>query len=159
MMTRFNVLYFTSIIPPIPLSLTELEVVQSVERLGDGDYRIKTEAQPWYRHLPLIYPVLHPTGNSIACFARVYAPTRLTTEIFHRWEYKDTNGDWQEHFRLGYEISGANAGGYRGYTKMQSFFTGEWRCSVETERGQVLGRKTVNIDTNGQVQDIVVRIE
>lgn len=155
----FNILYFTSVIPPIPLSLTELEVVHSVDRLGDGNYRVAIEKQPWYRHLPLVRPIIHPTGNSIACYARVFAPTRLSTEIFHRWEYKDANGDWQEHFRLGYDISGANVDGYRGYTIMKSFFTGEWRCSVETKRGQVLGRKTVYVDTTGKVQEIVIKIE
>jgi len=155
----FNALYFTNVIPPIPLSLTELEVVQSVERSSDGDYRIKIETQPWYRHIPLVRPVLHPTGDSVACFARVYAPTRLSTEIFHRWEYKDANGDWQEHFRFGYDISGANIGGYRGYTRMQGFFDGVWRCSVETKRGQVLGRKTVYIDMTSPPRDIVVKIE
>jgi len=155
----FNVLYFTSLIPPIPLSLTELEVAQSVERLSDGGYRVAIEDQPWYRDLPFVNPVLHPTGNSIACFAKVFAPTNLTTEIFHRWEYKNADGAWQEHFRLGYEISGTNTGGYRGYTKMQSFFTGEWRCSVETKRGQVLGRKVFYVDTIGKPQEIGVRIE
>lgn len=155
----FNVLYFANIIPPIPLSLTELKIAQSVERLGGGSYRVAIETQSWYRNLPFTLQVIHPTGDSIACFAQVFAPTRLTTKIFHRWEFKDKNGDWQEHFRLGYEISGANVGGYRGYTRMQSFFTGEWRCSVETERGQVLGRKTVYVDTEGKAQEIVVKIE
>ncbi|MCD5381376.1 MAG: DUF2914 domain-containing protein [Candidatus Pacebacteria bacterium] len=155
----FNALYFTNVIPPIPLSLTELEVVQSVDRLSNGSYRVEIEIQPWYRRLPLVRPVLHPTNNSIACFARVYAPTRLSTEVFHRWEYQDEAGDWQQHFRLGYGISGANKGGYRGYTAMSNFFDGVWRCSVETERGQVLGREVVRIDTDSPPKKVVVKIQ
>ncbi|MCB9812508.1 DUF2914 domain-containing protein [Candidatus Nomurabacteria bacterium] len=159
----FNVLYFTSVIPPIPLSLTELRIVQSVESFSTSattkSYRVATEVQPWYRRLPLVRPVLHPTGDSIACFARVYAPTRLTTEIFHRWEYQDESGDWQEQLHFGYEISGSNVGGYGGYTKTSNFFSGVWRCSVETKRGQVLGREVVRIDTAGQPKDIEVLIE
>lgn len=155
----FNVLYFTNIIPPIPLSLTELEIEQSVVRLTNGNYRIVSEPQVWYRQFPLVRKEIHPTGNSIACFARVYAPTKLQTEIFHRWEYKDDNGKWVERFRLGYTISGANQGGYRGYTQLQSFTNGVWRCSVETERGQVLGRTTVVIDTTQKPKETVTRIE
>jgi hypothetical protein len=145
----FNTLYFTSIIPPIPLSLTELMVVQSVQvstgATGLKTYRIEMEDRPWYSVLPFMRPTIHPTGNSIACFARVYAPTRLSTEIFHRWEYKDERGDWQTHDRIGYGIQGTNVNGYGGYTQISAFSTGVWRCSVETKRGQVLGRETVNI--------------
>lgn len=155
----FNVLYFTNIIPPIPLSLTVLEVEQSVQRLANGNYRIVSEQQPWYRNLPFAKKVIHPTGNSIACFARVYAPTKLETEIFHRWEYKDANGKWVERFRLGYTISGANTGGYRGYTQLQNYTNGTWRCTVETERGQVLGRTTFVVQPGTSEQGVVTRIE
>jgi hypothetical protein len=154
----FNSLYFTSLIPPIPLSLTELEIVDSVERVDTG-YRITTQAQPWYRKLPFTNSVIHPTGNSIGCFARVYAPTKLSTEIFHRWEFKNEVGDWEEHFRFGYDISGVNKGGYGGYTLARDFFDGLWRCSVETERGQVLGREVIVIDMLAPVRMSIVEIK
>lgn len=146
----FNVLYFTSLIPPIPLSLTELSIVQSVDATAVGglkQYRVTYEEQSWYRQLPFITPVIHPTKNTIACFARVYAPTKLSTKIYHRWEYKDSESKWQEQSRIGYEIMGSNKNGYGGYTQISSFFPGVWRCSVETERGQVLGRETVTVST------------
>jgi hypothetical protein len=155
----FNALYFTNVIPPIPLSLTELEIEQSVMRMSTGNYSIVSEKQPWYRTLPFTRNIIHPTGNSISCFARVYAPTKLETEIFHRWEHKNAEGDWVERFRLGYPISGANEGGYRGYTRLQNFTDGIWRCGVETKRGQVLGRATVRIDTTQPANETVTRIE
>lgn len=154
----FNFLYFTNTIPPIPLSLTQLEVVQSVVRTGDN-YTVIAEVQPWYRKLPFSRTLIHPTGSSIACFARVYAPTKLETTIYHRWEYQDPDGHWRERFRLGYPISGLNKGGYRGYTQLQSFSNGIWRCSVETERGQVLGRKTVHVVTGELPKETERRIE
>jgi hypothetical protein len=159
----FNTLYFTSLIPPIPLSLTELSIVQSIESFtspsGQKIYRVETEVQPWYRRLPFVRPVLHPTGSSLACFARVYAPTKLETDIYHRWEYQDEEGVWQDHFRYGYGIAGTNEGGYRGYTRMNNFFDGKWRCSVETKRGQVLGREVVTIETEGKPKAIEVQIK
>jgi len=154
----FNVLYFTSLIPPIPLSLTKLEIVQSVSKTSSG-YRVTAEVKPWYTQLPFIKATIHPTGNSLACFSRVFAPTKLSTKIYNRWEYKDVNGDWQERFRFGYDISGVNKNGYGGYTILDNFSNGIWRCSVETERGQVLGRETVMIDTIGQAEKIITTIE
>lgn len=152
-------LYFFNLIPPIPLSLTELDIVQSVYRDNNGLYRITDEEQPWYRQLPFTREMLHPTGRSIACFARVYAPTRLQTKIYHRWEYKDDAGKWQEAFRFGYPITGENSGGYRGYTILDSFSDGIWRCGVENERGQVLGRTTVEINTTNAARPMVTRVE
>ncbi|MEY3784244.1 MAG: hypothetical protein RLZZ230_566 [Candidatus Parcubacteria bacterium] len=156
----FNLLYFTNLIPPIPLSLTKLEIVQSVGKVTSGGYRIVAETQPWYVKLPFIRPIIHPTGTSIACFSRVFAPTKLSTKIYNRWEYKDESGAWQERFRFGYDISGVNKNGYGGYTILENFSNGIWRCSVETERGQVLGRETVLIDTvTKNSYPVVTRIE
>lgn len=154
----FNVLYYTNIIPPIPLSLTQLNIVQSVDRIQTGGYRVVYEDSPWWQGNPIFREKLHPVNSTISCFSRVFAPTRLTTTIFHRWEYKNVNGDWVEKLRLGYPISGSNRGGYRGYTTISSFTPGIWRCSVETERGQILGRKIVIIE-KGPAGSLVTRIE
>jgi hypothetical protein len=146
--TALNILYFTGVIPPIPLSLTELQVVHSVTKV-DNAYRLITEEQPWWRELPFTKAVLHPAAPSISCFARVYAPAKLHTEIYHRWQYIDTNGNWAERARIKYSIAGTNKGGFRGWTTVEGIGNGTWRCSVETARGQVLGRTTVNVFSDG----------
>lgn len=155
----FNALYFSNVIPPIPLSLTHLEIAHAVSRSDDGTYRITSEKQPWYRvYLPLQF-VIHPSQSYIACFARVYAPTRLTTDIYHHWEYKNDAGQWVERFRLSYPISHVSLQGYRGYTQISSFTEGEWRCSVKTARGQVLGRESVLVDLKNPSGELVTRVE
>lgn len=145
----FNVFYFLNIIPPIPLSLTELGVYHRVERTAAGGYRLFTEDRAWWEMLPLVTHVIHPrAGEGVACFARVYAPTTLSTDIFHHWEYYDeAAGAWKNHFRMSYRISGENANGYGGYTEISNVRSGLWRCTVETRRGQVLGRYRFYIDT------------
>ena len=150
-----NTLYFSNVIPPIPLSLTELEIAQSVAKQQNGSYRVVEEVQPWYRKLPFITTTIHPTDGTISCFARVYAPTRLSTDIYHRWEYKDENGNWQQHYRDSYRIAGTNQGGYRGYTTVTAFRPGEWGCKVETARGQVLGHRTVLVQNTGAAPELV----
>lgn len=152
-------LYFFNLIPPIPLSLTELDIVESVYRDNDGNYRITDEEQTWFRKLPFTREVIHPDSTRVACFARVYAPTRLETRIFHRWEKYVEGEGWQEVFRFGYPITGENSGGYRGYTVLDTFSDGILRCSVENARGQVLGRTSVVIDTKTTGRPTVSRVE
>ena len=156
--TTFNVLYFTAVIPPIPLSLTKLEMAHLVTKPSTGVYQVTTEIPPWWRTLPFMRPVFHPSDGTLSCFARVYAPAKLSTEIYHRWEYKKVGGSWQERGRIEYPIVGTNKGGYRGYTTVSNVTDGFWRCSVETARGQVLGRTTVEV-RGGQPQNLVTQSE
>ncbi len=156
----FNGMYFFNFIPPIPLSLTELGVYQSVERTIDGNYRIVYEDLPWYHSVPLLTKQFHPIKNEgAACFARVYAPTELRTNVVHLWEFKNEEGQWQEHYRQKYSISGENEGGYRGYTQVQNLKSGKWRCTVENERGQVLGRRTFFVDKSEVPKTLVTVVK
>ncbi|MEZ4195009.1 MAG: DUF2914 domain-containing protein [Candidatus Paceibacterota bacterium] len=140
----FNFMYFLNIIPPIPLSLTELSIYQGVEKTDNGNYRINKEDKAWYQEMFSLTTTFTPkAGDGAYCFARVYAPTDLKTKVTHVWEYQDGNGDWQEHFRYDYSVSGENKNGYRGYTVVKSLSAGKWRCTVENSRGQVLGHRTL----------------
>lgn len=155
----FNFLYFTNIIPPIPLSLKDVGIYHSVVHFDDGSYELKYEDGPWWQFWKSSDTVFHPgDGGSVFCFAKVFAPTRLSTEIYHRWQYYDKEaGRWKDHARLSYSISGGRSAGYRGYTLVNTPRDGEWRCVVETERGQVLGRETFTVDSSEKPDDIVTR--
>ncbi len=157
----FNVLYFLNMIPPIPLSLTELSVYQEVERTATGGYRITKEHQPWWRgQFSVLPPVFHPSTAGVAyCFARVYAPTSLKTEIVHRWEYYNETEGWITRFTQPYTVSWENKNGYRGYTMTKNLVEGKWRCGVETVRGQVLGRMTFIVDSSTESTSLVTVVE
>lgn len=156
----FNTFYFLNIIPPIPLSLTELSIYQQVERTSTGGYRIVKDNRVWFSISELFTETFRPiSGEGAYCFARVYAPTSLTTTIVHRWEYYDENNGWVTQFTVPYSISGENKNGYRGYTKSTNIRDGKWRCGVETERGQVLGRQTFKVDTKSKPKNLVTVIE
>ncbi len=156
----FNTLYFTNIIPPIPLSLKDVGIFHSVVRFENGDYQLKYEKGKWWQPFKNSDSTFHAApGDNMYCFAKVFAPTKLSIDIYHRWEYKDANGKWVEHFRTSYPISGGSDGGYRGYTLVKSFNSGEWRCSVETERGQVLGRETFTVEKGVTPGELVTRVE
>ncbi|MFT5036781.1 MAG: hypothetical protein ACI9VM_000345 [Candidatus Azotimanducaceae bacterium] len=157
----FNFLYFANVIPPIPLSLKDVGIYHSVVRFETGDYQLKYEEGSWWQFFKDSDDVFHArTGDSLFCFAQVFAPTRLATDIYHRWEYYDDDeGKWIEHDRLSYNIAGGRDDGFRGYTLIQNYRDGAWRCSVETERGQVLGREEFEVDSEGEPRELVTKDE
>ena len=156
-----NFLYFTNIIPPIPLSLKEVGIYHSVVRFENGDYQLKYEEGKWWQPLKNSDDTFHVSpGDNIFCFAQVFAPTRLSTDIYHTWEYYDEDKkSWIEYLRTSYGISGGRDGGYRGYTLVRNFNDGQWRCSVETERGQVLGREKFEVDSKNPPSELKTRIQ
>jgi hypothetical protein len=144
-----NTLYFTNIIPPIPLSLQEIHIVHSVVKFGDSGYELTFEPVPWYRVDKKLNTVFHPSDTgTVSCFTRVFAPAKIDTDIYHVWEYKNSEGKWTEYYKKSYPITGKAVNGYRGWTAISASRSGEWRCSVETERGQVLGSKRFTIDNS-----------
>lgn len=157
----FNFLYFANIIPPIPLSLKDIGIYHSVVRFENGDYQLTFEDGAWWQFFKNSDDVFHPVGgDNIFCFAQVFAPTKLETDIYHQWEYYDEEKEeWIPHTRLSYSIAGGRDQGFRGYTLIQNYRDGKWRCSVETERGQVLGREEFKIDSQKKPRDLVTRIE
>lgn len=157
----FNFLYFLNIIPPIPLSLNDAGIYHSVIRFESGEYQLKYEKGEWWEFWKRSDTVFHPTpGGNAFCFARVFTPTRLSLDIYHRWEhYDEENKKWETHARINYPIHGGRSDGYRGYTQIGSYQDGKWRCTVETERGQVLGRQEFTIDSKAAADELVTRID
>lgn len=158
----FNFLYFANIIPPIPLSLKDAGIYHSVVRFeSQGTYQVKYEKGSWWQPFKKSDTTIHVTpGESVFCFAQVFAPTKIATDIVHVWEYKDAaTGQWVEHARIPYAISGSSGGlGYRGYTLINAYQSGAWRCSVETTRGQILGQERFRIDTENQPAPLVTEV-
>lgn len=155
-----NVLYFTNLIPPIPLSLKHVGVYHAVTKIGDSTYELTYEKPRWWQWYRNSDSVFHyTTGGDVFCYASVFAPSRLQIKIYHRWEYFDKKEDrWKEHARLSYDIVGGRDDGYRGYTQISGYHEGVWRCTVETDRGQVIGRETFTI-ASGMSGERVIRRE
>lgn len=148
----FNILYFTNVIPPIPLSLKEIGIYHSVIRSEDGSYMLMYEKPhwwDWYRTSDTAFHV--DSGDNAYCYASVFAPSRLAIHVFHRWEYYDEKeGIWRLRGRFSYAIQGGRDDGYRGYTLISNLSEGKWRCTVETERGQVIGREEFKVEAGAR---------
>ena len=156
-----NGLYFANLIPPIPLSLKAIGVYHSVEKLSNNSYKLTFEQGAWYEFWKESDSIFHlAEGGRVYCYASVYAPLRLSTTVYHTWEYYDTTvGKWVFHARIPYPISGGRTSGYRGQTNIENAREGTWRCSVETERGQVVGRDVFTVQTGSTPEAIVTRVD
>ncbi len=67
--------------------------------------------------------------------------------MVHRWQYyDDETRSWVTASALSFSIHGGRSDGYRGYSVKRSLTEGKWRVSVETVRGQVLGRIPFTIE-------------
>lgn len=142
-----NIFYFTNIIPPIPLSLKEANAYHFVERTATGNYLATAEIKKWYDFLIPNETIHIFSGEPIYVFSAVFAPTKLNTQIFHKWQYYDVNiNKWIVRSNLGFEIQGGRDGGYRGYTMKTSLDEGLWRVDVVTKRGQLLGRVKFKVE-------------
>lgn len=141
-----NGLYFSNIIPPIPLSLKELVIAHSVAKKGDG-YTLEIERRS-VLHTFIDWgktEITLTSGAPLYAWSAVFAPASLSTRIVHRWEYFDSEKGWQTKSVVAFPILGGREEGYRGYSLTAQGAPGRWRVSVETERGQVIGRTVFTV--------------
>ena len=135
-----NLLFLADLIPPIPLSLREAGVYHDVQRIGD-EYILTGETETWWQRLIPGQLIQLEAGGRLYVFTSIYTPTNLDTVIYHEWEfYNEDREAWESQSRLSFPITGGRVDGYRGYTFKTRLQSGEWRVSVETARGQTLGR-------------------
>jgi hypothetical protein len=143
-----HLLYVQNWIPPVPLALRAGGAYHHVETTPEG-YRLTYEPRPWDERLGLDTPVLHRAeGDTVFCFAAVFAPTTLETPIIHHWQFFDAEENrWQTTDRIRYTVTGGRYNGYRGYTFKRRTWDGRWRVDVETPEGLLLGRIPFRLQT------------
>lgn len=152
-----NLFYFFNWIPPVPLSLKDAGIYHYVSRV-DEQYEVKFEKGPWYRFWKGSDNNFHyQTGDTVYCYAAVFAPTELNKKIIHQWQFYDEKSDkWKTTDQLGYRIRGGRDGGYRGYSYKKNMQYGEWRINVITKEGLLLGR--LNFDVS-PVRDNIIQLK
>jgi Protein of unknown function (DUF2914) len=142
-----NFLYFTDIIPPIPLSLKDAGVYYAIQRNFGGDYLTTGEHAPWQNYFKL-YPDFHALpGQPVFVYSAIFSPPGLNIEAVHEWQYYDqTSGKWLTESRVNLHIVGGRDGGFRTYSeKTTGLLPGHWRVNVLTSNGQLIGRVRFNL--------------
>lgn len=154
-----NILYFTNIIPPLPLSLKDSGIYHSVLRDSSGDYVVQEENLGWSKYFNL-YPDFHlVSGDVVYAFSAVFSPELFNTGVIHEWQYMDpSTGKWVTEGRVSLSVSGGRDGGYRTYSTRVDLAPGHWRVNVLTNSGLVLGRlrfNVISVETEPILRDMV----
>jgi hypothetical protein len=141
-----NVLYFSNIIHPLPLSLKDSGIYHSIKHDVRGNYLFESENRRWFERFKL-YPDVHlsPT-DVIYAYSAVFSPASFNTGVEHEWEHFDeSRGEWVTQGRVNLSVSGGRDAGYRTYSTRVGLEKGHWRVNVLTSNGLALGRLRFNV--------------
>ena len=154
-----NAFYFVKIFPPLPLVLSDAGVYHSIKRSG-RDFQVTAEDEPpRWRALFGTFPVEHIQPNDkLYLYSAVFAPYRLTTNIVHRWEWRDpANGNWVLLQTVGFTIHGGREDGYRAYSSKSAPNPGQWRVNIATADGRAIGRVRFSVESQAVPPAVSVR--
>ena len=144
-----NVLYFTNIIPPIPLALREAGLYHGINTFVDK-YVMTAELENFLQaaQAMMFGQTLHVIpGEKIYLYTAIFAPANLETTIVHRWQYYDAaQKKWVDRGKLLFAINGGRKDGYKGYSWQTDLAAGSWRVYVQNQRGQILARVRFNVE-------------
>lgn len=142
-----NGFYFTRVLPPLPLALSDVGIYHAVRHTGPV-YVVQEEPQPWTVRFGFAKPRVHVgPDDKLALYSAVFAPIRMTTRITHRWQWWDPRSKhWQTLSRVSFLISGGREHGYRGYSLKSGLRGGDWRVDIDSADGRLIGRLAFNVE-------------
>jgi hypothetical protein len=152
-----NVLYFTNLIPPIPLSLKDAGVYHSVARTAVGNYTAVGEPQGFWDYFKSYEPFHEIKGQPVYAYSSIFSPTNLNTEVVHEWQhFDDATKKWITTAQIQLSIIGGRDGGFRTYSTGTVDSPGLWRINVMTLRGQLIGRIKFDLETVDAIPNLAI---
>ena len=150
-----NVLYFTNLIPPIPLSMKDAGVYHSISKSIAGNYIVETEDKGFLDYFRLRERVHWTNGEALYAYSAIFSPGALNTQVVHEWQFKNNKGDWVTATRIPLYLSGGREDGFRTYSTKANLTPGPWRVNVETPRGALIGRINFEIISAAQLPNLM----
>lgn len=141
-----NLLYFTNLIPPIPLSLKDAGMFHSIQRNSDGNYTVEYEDLGIVGYFQLYQNFKEVPRTSVYAYSAVFSPSNLNVTIIHEWQhYDELSKKWITEAKINLPVIGGRDGGFRTYSDRSDLSLGKWRVNVKTSQGQLVGRLRFNI--------------
>jgi hypothetical protein len=136
-----NFLYFTHLIPPLPLALKDGGVYHSVKKNDEGNYELLSERNGW-RSILRYYEDFHvKSEDAVYAYSAIFSPNDFNFNIQHEWQRFDPETkEWVTMSVIKLPVKGGREGGFRTYSVQYNLPAGKWRVNVETQAGEVIGR-------------------
>lgn len=154
-----NILYFTNIIPPVPLSLKDAGVYHSISRGAGDSYIVGEEDRSFLDHFRFRDRFHTTLGKTAYAYSAIFSPASLNTSVIHEWQYRGKDGEWRTSTRIPLSVSGGRSDGFRTYSQKDNLTEGLWRVNVATTRGQLIGRITFRVVESGTPPEIVRKVK
>lgn len=151
-----NGLYFTNLIPPIPLSLKDTAVLHSISKNASGNYDATFEDHGWKGYFTL-YPDFHKVpGQPVYAYSAIFSPKGLNIKIIHEWQHYDsTKNKWITESEIPLSVIGGRDNGFRTYSSRLNLAEGKWRVKIKTKQGQNLGYLRFNVINVDSMPDTI----
>lgn len=143
----YALLYFTKVLPPVPLSMKHIGIYHEVTRV-EGGYQLGLMKPDWKFWESGDQTFEARPGDKIFCFVQVFSPSRFKDELFVRWKFHDPRLGWTNADAIALGVSGGREEGFRGFTSKANYQPGDWRVSVETSDGREIGRLGVTVSND-----------
>ncbi len=139
-------LYFSNVIPAVPLALKDAGVYHSITRLPNGEYQLDGKESVRFPIFQTVTYHIKPTDNGVYFYNAVHAPVNLVAPITHVWEYyNQSTNSWSKRATIAFTLSGGREEGYRSYSNIEHVEEGLWRVTVKVGNNRVIGRMTFNV--------------
>ncbi len=135
----FAALYFFKLIPPVPLSISDIGVYHGAKREGET-YNLYSARSAWRFWEKGDQTFLARPGDKLYCFVSVFSPTRFQEELRLRFYVHDPALGWRPSDAIPLGVTGGRDGGFRTVSVKSNIKPGRWRLLVETSDGRELGR-------------------
>jgi hypothetical protein len=156
----FAVLYGLKLIPPVPLSLSDIGVYHDVRREGDKFALVMTRPR-WKFWQDGDQTFLARPGDRVHLFVSVFSPTRFRDDLQVRWTRLMPEEGWVDSDVRRLPIKGGRDEGYRADLIKTNWEPGDWRVHVETSDRRELGRIRFTVvddpDTSARRERVVYR--
>jgi hypothetical protein len=141
------VLYFSGLVPPVPLSLKWIGAYHEVRKPDGTELLYVRDGFRFWEQGAQTF--LARPQDKLNVWMRIFAPKRFKDDIYVAWQHKNERGQWiqTDHIRLQLRHSGQT--GWTGHTYKANWLPGEWKVDVLTADARLLGSIEIKVRPDG----------
>jgi len=136
-------LYFSGLVPPVPLSLKWIGAYHEV-RKPDGTelLYVRDGFRFWEKGAQTF---LARPQDKLNVWMRVFAPRRFKDNIYVAWKHKNEQGQWVKTDHIPLKLRHSGQMGWTGHTYKANWQPGTWKVEVLTADARLLGSIEIRV--------------